>query len=201
MEDNTTFKIPANRTQMWIARVLIATCIILFLLIKIIGSGEILMTKDGNSTVYHQSLFFSIIPCALGVIIFVAGIVCLMQPGRFFKFISVVLFALTIVIFFTAPTSFTHRLVVTPYNFYNRTGFWLSPTETRVDFDSLAYITIAETGKDRHGFPEYELQCFTKPEGDLIRIPVNDMVEKALSEIIHRASEHGVATDDNIIIP
>jgi hypothetical protein len=195
------FKIPIGRTQMWLARGGIAATILLLMITVILGPGEIHITKDSGSMIYRCALHIFITSIALGLVMCGFVVVYWMQPGWFFKGVSIALLVPAIGIFLTAPSTLRNGLILTPDYFCNRTGFWFSPTETFIEFKSLMYITIAEVEKNDHGRQQYELQCFMKPDGAIINIPVNDPLKKALLDILDMASKHEVVIDENIVVP
>ena len=106
-----------------------------------------------------------------------------------------VLAALSLYAFFNTPTGFNHCAVVAPNYFFQRIGSWYAPVETKVDFDSLMYITLAEAKPDKSGRKTYELRCVNK-KADETRIAINDFMKKALPEILKRAAEHNVLIGD-----
>jgi len=192
-----TPEMPATRTQMWLARGAIVVCVVLLILLKTIGFGGVTSIKDGSATIYSGSPIGSVMFGVMGIIVCVLAVVFWMQPGRLFTFFSVVLFLLAIYVFVNVPNGLNHRVVVTPDSFSRRSGSWYSPVEHRVDFDTVLYLQLAETEPTRNGRTNYELQCFTKPDGDIIAVPVFDMMKKALPEIYRSAAAHDIVVGEN----
>src|ERR1700732_2377155 len=135
---------PANPTQMWLARGAIALLVGLLVLLKWSGLEAVTSTSDGDATVYSGFPLSSVIFGGMGAVVFILSVVFWMQPGRFYTLISLGLFLMAIFILFNAPTGLDHRVVVTPAYFYHRIGSWYRPTEGKVYFDSLVYITVGQ---------------------------------------------------------
>lgn len=185
---------------MWISRGIIAAAIVLFLIFNILGPGDIPSKKEGNATIYYMPPFLPISIIMLGIIIGICSIVFFMQPGLFFKIVGIVLIVLSAFTLLNAPAIFFNRLVVTPDYLYDRTGSLFSPKITKIDFDSVSYITYAESGENKRKRPGYELQFFIKPDGELIRVPLNSLTKKALPEILDKAAQKDVVIDEDINI-
>jgi hypothetical protein len=113
-----------------------------------------------------------------------------MKSGRYYRLKSIVSGGFAILILYIAPTSCKHRLIVTPDYFSHRVGSWYSPVETRINFDSMQHFSIAPFNDE--GRREYELRCYSKNGGDPVRIPIYDMMNKALPEIFDKATQRGV---------
>jgi hypothetical protein len=187
-----TTPIPTTRTQVWLARGAGAACLVLLLIMIVFRSHVMNVTRlqKGNTTVYYcEPLLSALILGTFGIVIGVMAVVYWMQPGFFFRSKSIVLAALAIMTLVMIPGGFGHRVTVTPDYLCERIGRF-SPTETRVDFGSLIYVTVerTNTGSPRH--PNYEIQFFPR-KGDKTCIRVNDLMKKALPEVLNKASQHG----------
>ena len=195
---------PRNRTQMWLSRGAIAVLIILLVLLKTVGLADVTSVTRGNMTVYSAPPFVSILSGIIGIVVCVAAVVYWMQRGIFCRGVSVALFVISTWVLFNAPTGINHRVVVTPEYFFHRVGSWYSPVETRVDFKSLVYVSIGEAKRASKDRKSYELRCTKDGGADTIRIPVYDLMKKALPEILKRAAEHDVVIgegSDGRVIP
>jgi hypothetical protein len=185
--------IPANRTQIWLARTAVAALILLFILLKTVGYGSVTSVTRGDVTTYSAPPFISIFSGSLGILTLVAAVVYWMRQGWFYRAVSVSLFMISIYVLFNAPTGINHRVMVTPDYFFDRRGSWYSPVETRVDFKSIVYIGIGERLRSKNKRKTYELICLRKGGGDAIRIPIYDMMKEAVPEILKRASENNIS--------
>jgi len=116
-----------------------------------------------------------------------------MRQRGFYRAVSVALLTISIYVLFNAPSGINHRVTVTPDYFFHRVGSWYSPVETRVDFKSIVCIGIGETLRSKNKRRTYELICLRKGGGDAIRIPINDMMKKAVPEILKRAAENNIS--------
>jgi hypothetical protein len=180
---------------MWLARGGVGLALIGLLVINVPGIAEIRSTRAGDITTYSAPPFGSVIFGLIGIVTAVLGVAYWMQRGLFYRAVSIVLAAISVYVFFNTPTGLNHRLVVTPDYFFQRIGSWYAPVETKVDFNSLMYLTVAETKQDR-GRKTYELRGNKKGTGEPIRIPINDMMKKAVPEILKRAAQHEVLIGD-----
>ena len=187
---------PRNRTQMWLARGVIAAAVVFIVLLKTVGIGNVTSVARGDVTVYSAPPFGSILFGFMGILSCVVAVVYWMQKGWFYRGVCVALSVISLWIFFNAPTGLNHRVVVTPEYFFHRVGSWYSPIETKVDFKSLAYVSIDEAERTRNQRKTYELRCITE-RGNKISIPIYDMMKKALPEILKRAAEHEVVFGDS----
>ena len=190
-------KMQLSRGQMWFARGAMAAIAVLLIILLVFGPGSIRAVKDGSTTTYSGSLLLPIIFAIMGVMACLAGVMYLRQPGFFFRAVGVVLFLIGIYCLFNSPTGLNHRVIVTSEYFFHRIGSWYSPAEAKVEFDSVVYMTIEETGADDQGHKRYELQCFEKQGGEKIRIPIHDLMRKALPEILKKAVHHDVVIGEN----
>jgi hypothetical protein len=187
---------PRIRTPMWLARGGVGLALLILLLILgFPGIAEVKSVTVGDVTTYAAPPFASVIFGVVGLITFVLAMAYWMQGGWSCRGVSIVLAAISLYVFFNAPTGLNHRLVVTPDYFFQRIGAWYAPVETRVDFNSLVYLTIAETKPDQ-GRKNYELRANKKETGEPLRIPMSDMLKKAMPEILKRAAERDVPIGD-----
>ena len=182
---------PRTRTQMWLSRGAIAVLVVLFILLKTIDFGKVTSVTRGDVTVYSALPFPSVLFGVLGIIVCVLAVVYWMQNVWFYRACSVVLFIISAWMLVNVPTGINHRVTVTPEYFFHRIGSWYSPVEARVEFKSLAYLSIDEAKRTRNKRKTYELRCITNL-GEKIIIPVHDLMKKALPEILKRAAARGV---------
>lgn len=187
---------PTNRTQMWLARLSICMGVILLIVLKFWGLGSIETTTDGPAKIYHQSPTAIIFPFMLAVIISIVGIVYLLQPRRLYRVISVVLFSIAVIFLVTVvPIPFFHRVVVTDQYFSQRIGYWFAPNEQMLRFDQLLYLHVVSDSNAqnlRTDKLQYVLECRLKPKGNIVTIPLQDLMKKALPEIYIQAAKKGV---------
>lgn len=195
---------PANRTQMWLSRGAIAVLVLLLILLNTVGMGSVTSVKQGDITVHSGSPLGPIFFGALGIITCVLAAVYWTQQSRFYRAVSVALGAMSLYIFFNAPSGINHRVVVAPGYFFHRVGSWYSPIETKVDFDSVVYMTVDEAQRDRNRRKTYELHCIAKKGTNAVRIPIYDLMKKALPEILERAAQRDIIVGerpDGRVIP
>ncbi|HEV8001276.1 MAG TPA: hypothetical protein VGP63_15420 [Planctomycetaceae bacterium] len=192
---------PANRTQMWLARGGMAACGVLVVVLQVFGLGSISSVRDGQQTIYSASLLGPVLFGVFGLVICTVAIVFWMQPGRFFRLVSLVLFLLAISAFIEAPDALAHRLCVTPDGFVDRSGAWYRVEEIRVDFGSLSTVTVGPREGNEPGDQTQELRCFPKDGGETVRISIYDMMKEALPEILRNAARHGVFVVRNVERP
>ena len=192
-----TFKMPVNRTQMWLARGTILVCIVMVIILRTVDSTSVSSVRDGDTTVYSDSALGSVYFGVAGIVTAVMGIVFWMQRSALYRLFSVCLFPMAIFMFLNVPTGLNHCVIVTPDDFYHRVGAWYAPEETKVSFDSLKYMVVNLKETDRSGNRNYELLCVTREGDETIRIPVHVLMNKALREILERAAQRGVFIDEN----
>jgi hypothetical protein len=187
---------------MWLARGGVGLALLMLLLILCVpGIAEVRSVKPGDgTTIYTTPPFAPLIFGVLGIVTSVLAIVYWMQRGWLYRGVSMALGAVSVFIFFNTPTGLNHRLVVTPDYFFQRIGSWYAPVETRVDFNSLIYLTIAET-KPSRGRKSYELRANKKEAGEPIRVPISDMLKEAMPEILERAGQHQIVVGNSQGIP
>jgi len=181
---------------MWLSRGAVAAGVVMLIVLKTVGIANVTSRTHGDTTVYSVPLLGPVFFGALGIIACVLAIVYWMQQGWFYRGVSVALFGISIFVLFNAPTGINHRVVVTPEYFFHRVGSWYSPVETKVDFKSLAYVSIREEKRARNERKTYELRCITK-EGAETSVPLYDMMKKALPEILKRAADHEVVIGES----
>jgi len=175
---------------MWLARGAIFTLLVTLPVLLLFGP-RISTVTDGNSIVYSPSLVLPVISFAFAVIIGVGAVVFWMQPRGFSRSIAAALALVALYVLFNAPTGLNHRLVVTPHSFDLRIGSWYAPQNTKLDFTSLHYLSVDQL-KDGG----YEINAITR-EGTQTSIPVNDLLKKALPEILRGAAQSGVVIGDS----
>jgi hypothetical protein len=180
---------------MWLARGVVGVAVIMLIVLNIPGIADVRLIKTGDVTTYSAPLFGPIIFGVLGSVVGVVAVVYWMQRGWVHRGASMVLAALALYVLFNTPTGFNHQLVVTPDYFLQRIGSWYAPVETKVDFNSLMYVSVMEIKPDKKGRKAYDLRCIRKG-GESVRVPVSDMIKKALPEILKRAAEHNVLIGD-----
>jgi hypothetical protein len=186
---------------MWLARGVMAACGVLVVVLQVFGLGSISSVHDGQQTIYSASLLGPVLFGVFGLVICTVAIVFWMQPGRFFRLVSLVLFLLAISAFIEAPDSLVHRVCVNPDGFVDRSGAWYRVEEIRVDFDSLSTVTVGPREGNEPGDQTQEIRCLPRDGGETIRIPIYDMMKEALAEILRNAARHGVFIIENVDRP
>ena len=186
-----------NRMQVWLARGGIVAALCLIVVLKVFGPGQVSAVHDGNATTYSRTPILSFVFGFLGLLTIVFGIVYWMQRRRFYSLVSVGLFLAAAYILFNAPTGINHCVIVTPDCIYHRVGPWYAPEETRIDFESLAYVEVVGSGTRKDGTKSYDLQCFRKQPESPVRLPIYDLMTKALPEILQRVADHDIIIGTN----
>ncbi len=181
--------------QKWLARGAVALALLMLALLTIPGIAEVRSVRNGEVVTYSSPFSLPLIFGAMGVVTTLAAVAYWMRTWWLYRALGIALAAISLYVFFNAPTGLNHRLVVTPDYFFQRIGSWYAPIETKVDFNSLIYLTVAETKPDR-GRKAYELRGNKKETGERIRVPISDMLKKALPEILKRAAQHEVLIGD-----
>jgi hypothetical protein len=187
----------SNRTRVWVARGVALLLVTLFVALKTVDVAAVKSVSDGQRTVYSGSHLLSILFGCFGLLVFVIGTFYWMQPRRFYKAVGIVLFLSSLSILFCAPTGWNHCVIVTADGFFDRVGFWIAPTERTVDFSPLHYIDLKEVDADRNDRRHYVLRCYPKAGKDVIAIPLDDNLTKALPEIFRNAAKRGVNIGHN----
>lgn len=190
-------QVPASRTQMWLARGGIVASIVLLVLLRTIGFGEVQTVRNDDATIYTSSLVELLWLSAMGVIACVIAVVFWLQPGRQYRFGSVILFMAAAYVFLMLPSSVTHRVVVSPNSFSRRVGYWFAPEVVQFDFSRIVYLDVVEVAPNVGHKTNYELQVVTETEEKERYIPIFDMMRKALPEIIRSAEAHGAMIGEN----
>ena len=176
--------VPSSRKQMWLARVALVVLAVLFLILTL-SKIEISRAEADVATVYSPPLILPIISAVLGILIGAGAVVFWMQ-GRIYRVLAPMMALLSLYVLFNAPTGMNHHMVVTPDSFDLRIGSWYSPTDTKVEFASLAYIIVADAKGGG-----YELRAFTKT-GKEISVPMCDLLKQALPDVLRGAARHSI---------
>ena len=180
---------PTSQKQRWLARGAIVAALVMFIILKF-APLEISAVKDGNTTLYKPPLVLPVISSAMGILTGVAALVFWMQPASIFRLFAIILAMIASYVLFNAPTGLNHHLIVTADSFKQRIGPWYSPWDTKVEFNSLAYLSVERTKDGAYAF-----QAYTK-SGEEIFVPVHDLMRKAVPEIMQRAGQCGVVIGD-----
>jgi hypothetical protein len=183
---------------MWLARGAMAVCGVLIVVLKVFGFGSVSSVNDGHQTVCSAPPLGPVLFGVFGLVICTLALIFWMQPGRFFTLVSLILFLLAIFAFIEAPDALAHRVCVTPDGFSDRSGAWYRVEEIRVDFDSLSTMAVGTRETDGPGEQTQELRCFPRGGGETIRVPIFDMMKKALPEILQNAARHHVFIIKNV---
>jgi hypothetical protein len=186
---------------MWLARGAIAVCGVLIVVLNVYGFGSVSSVNDGHQTVYSAPPLCPVVFGVFGLVLCTVATIFWMQPGRLFTLVSLILFLLAISTFIEAPNSLAHRVTVTPDGFSSREGAWYRLAEIRVDFDSLSTMAVGTRETDRPEDQTQELRCFPRDGGETIRVPIDDMMKKALPEILRNAARHHVFIIKNVDRP
>ena len=89
-------------------------------------------TVQGQTTTFTSKWWLSLVFLLPTIPMVLLGIVLWMQPRRLYKFMSVVVIAMAVLLIGNlVPTSFLHRVVLTPDGFELRTGAWYAPGRIR----------------------------------------------------------------------
>jgi hypothetical protein len=186
----------ANRTQTWVARGVVAGALVLLAISRHLGPGAVATTQQGNATVYSYSPQGSVVIMAvfggLATLACVLAVLFWMQRGAVQRGASVELFLLASGALVVAPSGRRHCVVVTRDRVFHRVGLWFSSTDTELEFNSLSHAWIVETDPGHPGRRTYELQCRKRGGGELVAIPIYDLLKAALPEVLRRAAQRGV---------
>lgn len=178
-----------SRIQVWLARGAIAGALLLLVFVSF-PSGPVTSIRDGNDTVYSQSAVRSVfLTAALGGLTWIGAIVFWIQPAAVFRLGAIVLGSLGTLAILNAPTGLNHRLTVSQNRFTQRIGAWYSPEETTIAFETLSRLAIHESQKNKSRI----LHCYPKDGGRATELPINDLLQAALPQIMLRAAQHNVA--------
>jgi hypothetical protein len=181
----------------WVARGVALLLVVLFVAIKTLDVAAVKSVSDGRRTVYTGTHLLSILFGCFGLLIFVVGIFYWTHPSRFRKAVGMVLFLLSLLILVVAPTGLNHCAIVTADGFFDRVGWWFAPRETTVDFNALRYIDLKEVDSERNDRRKYVLRCYPKTGKDVVIIPLDDNLTKALPEVFRNAAQRGVNIGHN----
>jgi hypothetical protein len=97
-----------------------------------------------------------------------------------------------------APGLMADRVTVDDEHFTLRTGFWFAPTRHDIRFADVSRIDItSETRSGRRGrrTTSYYLVCH-KTTGDSEKVPVGNLMEYAVGDILATADERGIPVQD-----
>ncbi|MFO1513545.1 MAG: hypothetical protein U1F83_11615 [Verrucomicrobiota bacterium] len=186
-----------SQRQMWVARGAIAVLLAMAALTMVFGPGAVKVVKDGDTTIYSGSLLPSVTSAVLGMMTCLVGLFYWRQTALFFRTVAVVLFVISALCLFNAPTGLAHRVVVTPEYFSHRIGSWYSPVEARIEFSSVLYMAVELKKSDHDSGRLYELVCLKKPDNKPDRVPLHDLMKKALPEIFERARKLNIFIGDS----
>jgi hypothetical protein len=189
--------LPSNRRRVWFARGAVLALIALFVALKALDLPAVKSVSDGQRTVYSGSHLLSILVGCFGLLVFVFGIFFWTLPGRFGKAVGMILFLLSLLILVFAPTGLNHCVIVTADGCFDRVGLWFAPRERTVDFNALSYIDLKEAELGRSDHRNYVLRCYPKAGQDVITVPLDDNLIKALPEIFRNAAKRGVIIEKN----
>jgi hypothetical protein len=187
----------SNRSRVWVARGVALLLVVLFVALKTLDVAAVKSVSDGQRTVYSGSHLLSILFGCFGLLVFVAGLFYWTYPSRFHKAVGMVLFLLSLLFVVCAPTGLNHCAIVTADGFFDRVGVWFAPRETMVDFNDRSYIDLKEVDSGRSDRRHYVLRCYPKVGKDVISIPLDDNLTKALPEIFRNAAKRGVNIGHN----
>lgn len=182
---------------MWLARGVVLALVALVVALKTVDVAAVKSVSDGQRTVYSGSHLLSIFFGCLGLLIFVVGIFYWTYPSRFYKAIGMFLFLMSLLMLVVAPTGLNHCAIVTADGCFDRVGFWFAPIERTVDFNALSYIDLKEGDSARNDRRNYVLRYYPKAGNDVITIPLDDNLTKALPEILRNAAKRGVIVEQN----
>ncbi len=90
-----------------------------------------------------------------------------------------------------------HCVIVTADRCFDRVGLWFAPRERTVAFNALSYIDLKEADLGRSDHRNYVLGCYPKTGQDVITVPLDDNLIKALPEIFRNAAKRGVIIEKN----
>lgn len=192
--------IPISRAQMLIARTGVGILLVLIPTMLLRGPAPVRQTEIDGTTVFTSSPVDCVFPAVMGVPIVLAGVVFALQRGIFFKLIATVLLVgatVSLPIMLTVP--FFHRAVLAPDSYYLRIGWFAFPEEYKVQFDSVQYVQISEdrSSDQREGMKRYVLEFFIKPAGEVVAVPICDLVKPALPQILSAVAKRGVIVGES----
>ncbi len=174
-----------------------ARAVALFVALNVCDVTAVKSVSDGQRTVYSGSHLLSIFVGCFGLVIFVFGIFFRGIRGRFSKAVGMVLFLLSLLILALSPTGLNHCVIVTADGCFDRVGLWFAPRERTVDFNALSSIDLKEADLGRSDHRNYVLRCYPKAGQEVITVPLDDNLIKALPEIFRNAAKRGVIIEQN----
>lgn len=160
-------------------------------------SGCVKATEDGSGTVYtfERYVFELVLLAAFAAALI--GWVLQRRGGRIGAYgWSTLAFGFVLLVVL-APALWSDYIRVDAQGFELKTGLWFSPTHHMIDFNKLTSIALTdEIRSGRNGKrTNYFLVC-EQHAGPSEKVPVGDMMKKALDDILQRANEHGVIVMD-----
>jgi len=193
----TTNVLITRQRLKWLLWAAFAACVLLVIVGNVVEVG-VKVSKNRDVTVYSGPISLLIMMIVLGVMICTLAAVCWLKAGPLNRALSRILFLMAFLfLFLTVPSLLSNSLVVTPDFFLNRTGVWFWPAETKVEFNTIAHMTIQEAEQRGRNESEYELQCFKKLSGEKVCIRINDPMKRALPEIFRNAAQRGVVIGES----
>lgn len=102
-----------------------------------------------------------------------------------------------VIVAVVAPGMYLDRVVVNDDGFYSRHGFWWSPTIHQIRYDDLQRVTVGfeeRTGRRGRKSISYFFDCTLK-SGQQERVPIGDIMEEALPEIVAHFKDHHIPVE------
>jgi hypothetical protein len=167
-------------------------------------------TFQGPATTFTMPGWFVLAGLLPAVPVAIFGLAIWIQPGRLFKFLAVLVFALAVTGgAFIGSMPFLHRAVVTPDRFDLRIGTWFAPRDYSIRFADVEHADIVQDPDDRPGTGRHYVLAFDLKgpgpgPGQTVLVPIGDLVKAALRPIAAALEAHGVSLgdpDDGLDVP
>ena len=152
-------------------------------------------SSENGSLVYTFQPWLPVLVAVAGVAAVPIGILIFMRSKK--RSWGVTLFILgPLAAGVIAPTLYLDRVVVSQNSFFSRHGFWWNPTVHQIPYDELKLVRVgAEERNSRRGKTyNYYFDCQFK-SGKQDRVPLGDVMQEALPDIIEQFQLHGVSVE------
>jgi hypothetical protein len=148
--------------------------------VAVFGSGQVVVLRGEQAVTIKFSASSSAHLVTLGLFAMAIAVFCgrmikdpaMEAPGFSLlqRSVSVLVGLCAIGILFIAPSTLSHRVVVTQKSISHRAGFWFSPSETRIDLGELKALRLERMLESAESSKQ-ELVCLGKSGQEIGRIP------------------------------
>jgi hypothetical protein len=195
MPEKLSVEIPGWRRRFGLIRGVILICFGVLAFAILSGPGDIDVIHDGDSTTYKPRMSFVAIYFFTSALLTSILTYFFWQARGIFRLFAFCLGAITVFLIVSIPTGQTHYARVTPEGFTIQLGAWYAPETQTVLFADLASIDVWKAPGDN--VDRGVLLCIaTGEEPNRISVPIYDLMEHAMPEILRRAEREGVAIGD-----